>query len=153
MKNDFYTDLARGRQGEVLITKALEDLGHNVKDVTQDSNYWEKDIDLLVDGKSLEVKSDWNLGRTNNIVLEMRKRESGKDGWFRSTAAENLAFVDMRNRICYLAKTTELREYIDNMILSNAAGGHESGIREIELNGYWCILLNINNFGFYKMAV
>ena len=76
--SNFYDDLARGRQGEILVTKALREMGHTVEDVTKDSDYWKKDIDLIVDGGTLEVKSDWNMGKTGNIVLEMRKRENGK---------------------------------------------------------------------------
>ena len=48
--SNFYDDLARGRQGEILVTKALREMGHTVEDVTKDSDYWKKDIDLIVDG-------------------------------------------------------------------------------------------------------
>ena len=150
---NFYEDLARGRQGEVLVTKALREMGHTVEDVTKDSDYWKKDIDLIVDGGTLEVKSDWNMGKTGNIVLEMRKREDGKDGWFRQTAADNLAFVDMQNRICYIIKTKELRDYVEGVITSVAQGGYVCGVKDKTLNGYWCLLINVNNLDFYKMAV
>ena len=51
--SNFYDDLARGRQGEILVTKALREMGHTVEDVTKDSDYWKKDIDLIVDGGTL----------------------------------------------------------------------------------------------------
>lgn len=161
---DFIADLKRGRQGEVLVAEALRLQGYNVEDVTNNSDYWEKDIDFLIDGKSLEVKSDWNIGTTGNVVLELRNRVNGKAGWFYGTEAINLAFVDMQNRICYLIKTKDLREFVDGNIKAEAAaieaGSNASKniLREKTLNNYFCVLLNIReaeSYGleFYRMAV
>lgn len=93
-------------------------------------------------------------------VEEIRLRDAAaaffrykKDGWFRQTAADNLAFVDMQNRICYIIKTKELRDYVEGVITSVAQGGYVYGVKDKTLNGYWCLLINVNNLDFYKMAV
>lgn len=159
MANNFYKDLARGKQGEVLISAAFQKMGYEVKDVSSDSCYWEKDIDLIVNDngieRQIEVKSDWNLSKTGNVVLEIRKSDSGKAGWFTFTQSSHLAFVDMKNNIAYIGRTKEIKDAVDVWLLQGAAGADVSAyIKNKHLNGYFCLLLNIENSKlFQKLAV
>lgn len=158
MKN-FMNDLAKGKQGEVLVASAFRNMGYKVTDVSADSDYWKKDIDLLIDDngteRQIEVKADWNLGRTGNAVLEIRKDKDGKDGWFNYTEASHLAFVDMQHRIAYIGRTEEIRDYVNGWTIQGQDGMDVSAyIKPKHLNGYFCLLLNLENTGlFQKLAV
>lgn len=159
MKNNFMNDLAKGKQGEVLVASAFRNMGYQVTDVTNDSDYWKKDIDLLIDDngteRQIEVKADWNLGRTGNAVLEIRKDKDGKDGWFNYTEASHLAFVDMQHRIAYIGRMEEIRDYVNGWTIQGQDGMDVSAyIKPKHLNGYYCLLLNLENTGlFQKLAV
>lgn len=155
---DFLFDLARGKQGEILVADAFRNMGYPVTDVTHNPDYWKRDIDLLIDDngieRQMEVKSDWNMGKTGNVVLEIRK-EDGKDGWFRFTESSHLAFVDMEKRIAYIARTKELKDYVEGWMIQEEMGKDVSAyIKPKHLNGYFCLLLNIENTKlFQKVAV
>ena len=63
MNYQFYKDLLRGRQAEVLVTEAFDTMGFFVEDVTENPEYWDKDIDLIIYGHDgtphpFEVKAD-----------------------------------------------------------------------------------------------
>lgn len=157
--SDFLTDLARGKQGEVLVANAFRNMGYKVTDVTSNSDYWKKDIDLLIDDngteRQMEVKADWNMGRTGNVVLEIRKDKDGKAGWFNYTESSHLAFVDMKNRVAHIARTKDIRDCVNGWMLQGEVGMDVSAyITPKHLNGYFCLLLNVENTGmFQKVAV
>lgn len=159
--SDFFKDLVRGKQGEVLVANAFRDMGYEVTDVTGDSDYWKKDIDLLIDDngieRSMEVKADWNMGTTGNVVLEAYKENNPEtEGWYRYTESSHLAFVDMRNKIAYICRTNELRERVGSLMVSGTEGNDISAYIKIKsLNGYRCYLLNVENNEdlFQKVAV
>lgn len=157
--SEFLNDLAKGKQGEVLVANAFRNMGYPVTDVTSNPDYWKKDIDLLIDDngieRRMEVKSDWNMGKTGNVVLEIRKENSGKDGWFRFTESSHLAFVDMKNRVAYIARTKELQDHVNGWMIQGETGRDVSAyIKPKHLNGYFCLLLNVENTElFQKVAV
>lgn len=161
MANTFMADLKRGKQGEALVAKAFRDMGYEVTDVSNNSDYWKKDIDLLIDDngteRSIEVKSDWNMSKTGNVVLENYKvYEKDKEGWFQYTEASHLAFVDMKNRIAYICRTSELRIRVASLMDEVMKGENITPfITTRTLNGYSCFLFNVENNEdiFQKVAV
>lgn len=156
---DFYSDLARGRQGEVLVANAFRNMGYEVTDVTKNESYQVKDIDLLIDDngteRQMEVKADWGVARTGNVVLEIRKLKDGKAGWYTFTESTHLAFVDMHNRIAYIGRTQEVKDYVNGWILQAKNGMDVSAyIKPKDIHGYFCLLLNVENSKlFQKLAV
>ena len=141
INNSFYLCLERGRQAEVMVMNAFRSMGYDVMDVTKNPAFWKQDVDLLIwdhDGTQykFEVKADWSIGRTGNIVLEMKGKTGGK-GWYLTTEATHLVFCDMQNRIGYIARTTELKEYTE----------HEKNLDHANLSGCECLLVNINDYG------
>ena len=135
----FLLDLERGRQAEVLVTNAFRLMGYDVMDVTKNPAFWKKDIDLLIwdhDGTQykFEVKADWNMHKTGNVVLELTSK-TGTEGWFLTSEATHYAICDMHNRICHIARAHELKEYVQQ----------HSDLQHVCLNGCECILININD--------
>lgn len=138
MSNDFYKDLQRGRQAEVMVANAFRSMGYDVMDMTKNIKFWHDDIDLLIfdrDGTQhqFEVKGDWTIGRTDNVVLELTSKVGG-DGWFITSKASHFAFVDMQNSVAYIARAGELRQHVLQ----------KPDLLHVRLNGCECILLNIN---------
>ena len=154
-------DLKRGKQGEVLVANAFRNMGYDVTDVSTNSDYWKKDVDLIIDDNGIErwieVKSDWNMSRTGNVVLENYKENDRENkGWYQFTEASHIAFVDMKSRIAYICRTSELRMRVGSL-MANAADGIDISpyIKMKSLNGYRCFLLNVENNEdiFQKVAV
>ena len=147
MNNNFYIDLNRGRQAEVMVANAFRSMGYDVMDVSKNSFYWKKDVDLLIWDHDLtrymfEVKADWSISRTGNVVLEITNKMGGK-GWFETTESTHIVFCDMVNKIGYIARTNELKEYTESHNL-------DMGI----LNGCHCYFVNVNEYGeFNKISL
>ena len=66
-----------GKQGEQLFQQIMERKGYTVKDVSTNSQYWDKDIDFIVISstsgleRTFEIKWDSRINNTNNLYLEM----------------------------------------------------------------------------------
>ena len=78
-----------GKDGEKLFRERMSAQGYTVQDVSNNSNYWEKDIDFLVTSptskltKSIEVKWDSKINTTGNLYLETFSINSkGYKGWY-----------------------------------------------------------------------
>ena len=136
---DFKTDLERGKQGELMVAQAFEKMGYEVKDVTDDPSFWKKDVDFIINDngveRRLEVKTDWNIWRTGNVVLELNKTYDPKIlGWFNFSQATHFAFVDIKNRLAYMVRANELAARVNEK---------KDTLRKKQLNNYDCYLLNI----------
>lgn len=67
----------------------MENRNYNVVDVSDNPDYWYKDIDFIItsptsgDTKTFEVKWDSRINRTGNLYIELSNIHSkeGK-GWF-----------------------------------------------------------------------
>lgn len=97
MDNSYWLEsLAAGKRGEALVKNALNAYYLWVDDVADLYEYRLKDIDLIVDGTTIEVKNDLRSNTTNNIFVELTNtnniKRSGK-GWFYYCEAEYMAFV------------------------------------------------------------
>ena len=109
--NEFTRAKSKGKIGERLVAEYYRGLGYSVIDVSENKQYQRNDIDFFIDGISIEVKTQ-NCLKENNICLELISNvERGYQGWFHTTAAQDLIFVDDLNKILYKIGTENLREY------------------------------------------
>lgn len=110
-ENEFLRDKAKGKRGEQLVYDYYNNIGCNIIDVSEDREYQQQDIDFLIDGIGYEVKTQ-NCIYENKICIELTANvERNYNGWFYTTAAEYLIFVDKVNGILYKIQTEDLREY------------------------------------------
>lgn len=107
----FNDDKAKGKYGEQIVYDYYNNTGSNIIDVSEDKEYQQKDIDFLIDGIGIEVKTQ-NCILQNKICIELTANiERNYNGWFYTTAAQYLVFVDKVNGILYKIPVEELREY------------------------------------------
>lgn len=114
----FSQDLAAGRVGEQLAADYMTKLGYEIQDVSHDTQYFSKDIDLLAEKNgvkmSIEVKSDYNVSKTGNVVIETCTNVGKKKpGWWYYTEATHLFFVDVRNSIIHCVRRDELKQVLN----------------------------------------
>ena len=105
--------------GEYDLKWSLRKNGYEVKDVSGNPNYWEKDIDLIATNTStnitttIEVKWDKRISATGNMFIELENpRSKGGIGWFNFCEADLLAYGDSINRIFYFIRLADLRQFI-----------------------------------------
>lgn len=89
-----------------------------VIDVSDNPQYFKKDIDLFVeqDGRKigLEVKWDKCISYTGNMYIEtLSDIEKRKDGWFNFCVADFLCYGDSVNQLYYIIALDDLHAYID----------------------------------------
>lgn len=106
--------------GEYELKISLREHGYSVKDVSNDPEYWDKDIDLIATNlftntvTSLEVKWDRRLTATGNLFIETKNpRSKGGKGWYMFCEADMLAYGDAVNSIFYFIRLADLRNYIE----------------------------------------
>ena len=78
-----------GKQGESLFQQRMYEMGYGVNNVSNNPDYWYKDIDFIVTSpktgvvKSFEIKWDSRINSTGNLYLELTNVHSkGGKGWF-----------------------------------------------------------------------
>ena len=88
MYNEFFQDLRYGKRGEKMVNDALTAEGHNVIDMSNDSEYRRNDIDFRVitknkkEERTLEVKSDYSSQYTGNFFVEYyNNKKRDYKGW------------------------------------------------------------------------
>lgn len=111
-ENEFLRDKAKGKYGEQIVFDYYNSIGCNIIDVSEDKEYQQQDIDFLIDGTGYEVKTQTCIYKENKICIELTANvERNYNGWFYTTAAQYLVFVDKVNGILYKIRTEDLREY------------------------------------------
>lgn len=114
--NTFLRDLKRGEQGERAVINTMISRGHTVEDLTSNKEFFEKDIDFIVSGKTCELKTDYVIGRTGNLFLEdymeYTKDFSRRSGFFNTSEAEFLFYLDAKNKVLYIYDFEQLRAYV-----------------------------------------
>lgn len=118
MQNTFEKDLKRGKKGEALVRNTFRNLGYEVKDVSDDSDFWIEDVDLVcADGFKYEVKTDYMFHRTGNIVLESEvyytSSQEQKLSWLWTSKADYFCFVDAEDDTkFYTISSKDLRHLV-----------------------------------------
>ena len=127
----FVNDKVIGKIGEGVVKELIEDVyGHKVVDVSEDAEWQKVDVDFLVDGFQVEVKTD--TSKTPNIFFEtVSNKEKNTPGCMLVTTADFLYYVHLGHnyiltiplenyRIWVLDIQDELREV--NVRTSKAVG-------------------------------
>ena len=112
MGNDNWKQcLTAGKRGEALVKAALYAACCWVDDVADIYEYQRLDIDLIVDGFTVEVKNDLRSNETNNIFVETYNANNESrncQGWFYYCSAQWMAFVQEQKGIIHFVDRKEL---------------------------------------------
>lgn len=107
------------KAGETEAKELFAKCGYVVKDVSSNSNYFDKDIDLIVTNttgitKTIEVKADNRIADTGNLFIEyLNPRSKGGLGWFRFCQADLLYYADMTNKLFYVFDYKALKAFVE----------------------------------------
>ncbi|WP_416199077.1 MAG: hypothetical protein ACFWUA_05100 [Sporanaerobacter sp.] len=117
-KDYFYNCLEVAKTGERLVTKIFEEKGYTVKDVSDNKEWQEPDIDLLVykDNKlihKIEVKTEERALQTKNVFIETKS--NGKKGWIWKTEADYIYTVIPNKKIYVIYKDEFVAWFKQNM--------------------------------------
>lgn len=82
-QTSFKKESMKGILGEERFLEYALNKGYCVEDVRKNKRYQEYDIDFVVDGSYYEIKTDYKVSSTGNIVIELLlSRDGGPDvGW------------------------------------------------------------------------
>lgn len=105
--------------GELRAYNYLQASGWSVEDVTQNQDYWDKDIDFVAhsgdQSLTVEVKWDSRIAQTGNMFIEtITDLDRSKGGWFSFCQADYIYYGDSVNQLFYVFKTADLREFVSN---------------------------------------
>lgn len=113
----FEKQLARGATGEAKVKEFLESKGNVVVDVSKREEYFAKDIDFIINGRTVELKTDYRINQTGNLFLEdkieYRKGDSA-NGWFNTCEAEFLFVLNINDNELYIYNLADLRRYVES---------------------------------------
>ena len=122
-----------GKQGEQLFQQKMQNKGYTVEDVSNNPDYWNKDIDFIATSpttgavKTFEVKWDSRINKSGNLYLELVNMYSkGTKGWFDFCQADYLAYGDAVTQIFYVISLEELRERVKKLPKRIAQCGNDS---------------------------
>lgn len=114
----FLGEMKKGQLGEELFIDFLNRHNFNFEDLRYNIDFQELDIDFFVEDKYFEVKTDYKIRNTGNVVIELMNIRDGFkcSGWFHKTKADNLVIIDPIDRKGYRLRIKELREYLRNTV-------------------------------------
>lgn len=134
--HNFQESLERGKIGERVFIDMLKKGGiHEVKDVSNDRSYQSKGIDFIVNGYTVDVKTDFMAAKTGNIAFETDSvsinGETIKKGWLYTSEAQYYFYLvpEGNNKSYKIICLT--KEDIFNLIEE-----HSSGQRFVKNMGY-----------------
>lgn len=119
---EFKKSLEVGKQGEEIIERYLLSIDNilEVKCVTDDRNYWDKDIDFIVtmkDGRKFTIEVKTDRYKTNNIYYETKSCiENNTLGCFEKTKADFIFYYFINKDILYIFKTKTFRAWVNKEI-------------------------------------
>ena len=122
-----------GKIGEALFRDKMSAQGYKVEDVSNNSAYWDQDIDFIVTSptsgltKSFEVKYDSRINDTGNMYLELFNINSaGQRGWYKFCRADYVAYGDSKAQCFYVVPLAELRQRVEKIKPREASCGADS---------------------------
>lgn len=145
--NDFGVCLEVGKKGETAVKNTLTARKWNVEDVSKQTEYQQKDIDLIVwqtenDSRTIEIKYDSRIADTGNMFVEYcSNSRTERAGWLSYCKAEYIFYVDARNNLSYCFLLEDLKDYIEINKNKLRQGTTRDGYKEVY--GY---LVSINDF-------
>ena len=106
------------REAELKFAEMMKNRGYEVEDVSQNSEYFDMDIDFIVSSpatglvKTCEVKCDTRIHRTGNLFLETWSKYGNGLGWWNCCKADYLVYCDAENEIFYIFELDALRKRV-----------------------------------------
>ena len=114
MYNKFEHDKQVGKIGEQIVYNYYRSKGCSVTDVSENNQYQKHDIDFIIDEVPIEVKTQ-ACQLENSICIELTNNiQVDYEGWFFTTKAQYLIFVDRINFILYKIEIDSLRKYYND---------------------------------------
>lgn len=111
----------------------MESRNYTVEDVSNNPDYWHRDIDFIITSpttgltKTFELKWDSRINRTGNLYLELTNIHSkGGKGWYEFCEADYLVYGDATARTFYVIPLLELRERVKKLNCRCANCGYDS---------------------------
>ena len=133
--------MSNGKTGEQLFKNIMLGRNYTVEDVSNNPEYWDKDIDFIVTSsttgttKSFECKWDGRINKTGNLYLELTNIYSkGGKGWFQFCQADYIAYGDATARIFYIIPLLELKKKLNTIKTREARCGIDSTGLLVSLN-------------------
>ena len=122
-----------GKAGERLFKQIMENRNYRVVNVSNNPEYWDKDIDFIVTSpttgvtKTFEVKWDDRINETGNLYLELEAIYSKNGiGWFEFCKADYLAYGDAKTAVFYIIPLLDLKKRANEVRFRSARCGYES---------------------------
>lgn len=110
-------------QGEFQLKQWFRSKGHEVIDVSDNRQFFEPDIDLLVKHSgveepavAIEVKYDTRINQTGNLFIEYHHdsiTKGSQAGWFYKCKAGLFFYMNAQKQEYYVFKYDKLKEYIN----------------------------------------
>lgn len=123
---------SNGKYAEQLFYHMAKEKGFKVIDVSRNPDYWDKDIDFIVqdqkgEQRTYEVKEDSRIAQTQNLFIETWNANSKEQkGWLYFTQADWLMYLDSKNLIFYQIKMQDIRQICAKQKLRVANCGQDS---------------------------
>lgn len=139
--HDFNESIQKGKQGEDYIISVLKKNKHikSITDVSNDSSYFEKDIDYLIEfnsGKiqSVELKTDFTT-YPNFFYEEISSMETNSLGCFEKTEADRLLYYFIKLNILYIFDMEKFRNWFHENKEDFIKKGYKKQIKNYRYNG------------------
>lgn len=108
--------LGERKAGEWELKRCLRKQGYKITDVSNNPDYWYRDIDLIntTTGESIEVKWDGCMSKTKNLFIEICSNiDTNADGWYLFCEADFLYYGDSRKELFYIFDFQRLKQHIE----------------------------------------
>lgn len=115
--NMFNTQNRKGKQSENEIKEYYQKKGVKIEDVSQSAEYYAFDIDLILNGQTVEVKTANYLNKHNNFIFEIVSNDNEEDykkGWLFTCKADVIIFYNPKTKTMFQFFTNDLKKYYEN---------------------------------------
>lgn len=107
------TTNAKGDKAEAYFEKVYSSKGYIIHDFRKDISCMLDDVDYSIFSEEegtqkVEVKGDYYMYKSGNMFVE-----NEVDGWYYTTKADVIAYIDMQNEIIYQYELSALQAYIE----------------------------------------
>lgn len=103
-----------GRNGEIDFIRYCQQRSLIVTDVTQDKKYQKIDVDFIVNGYYVELKTDNLIHKTGNFPVELihHRKTGDKQGWYYYTEAKYIIRYSKAEKKLYVLYFDKCKDYI-----------------------------------------
>lgn len=112
MASLFQETNSKGKVAERAVYNHYKGKGFNIVDVSEDKEYQKQDIDLIINGQTVEVKLGAKINQYEELVIELISNADAKwykAGWFYTTQAQAIIWYCPAEKAMYQITTEDLR--------------------------------------------